>query len=141
MKEKEEDEEAEEDPPLPLLTLPIESAIKWPIIALSPPQELEGRAFYRQRDRLLRPLEPWNVGLSGPMVFIHDAYMYTSVNLHLSDFIISKISTRQKFRRIGPWTFDLVYESYTSHNTSCYCTITPSFHNCDYSYFHIRNEP
>ena len=109
--------------------------------ALSPPQELEGRAFYRQRDRLLRPLEPWNVGLSGPMVFIHDAYMYTSVNLDLSDFIISKISTRQKFRRIGPWTFDLVYESYTSHNTSCYCTITPSFHNCDYSYFHIRNEP
>ena len=32
MKEKEEDEEAEEDPPLPLLTLPIESAIKWPIM-------------------------------------------------------------------------------------------------------------
>ena len=32
MKEKEEDEEAEEDPPLPLLTLLIESAIKWPIM-------------------------------------------------------------------------------------------------------------
>ena len=32
MKEKEEDEEAEEDPPLPLLTLPIKSAIKWPIM-------------------------------------------------------------------------------------------------------------
>ena len=31
MKEKEEAEEAE-DPPLPLLTLPIESAIKWPIM-------------------------------------------------------------------------------------------------------------
>merc|ERR1712101_100625 len=26
--------------------------------APSPPQELEGWAFYRQRDRLLRPLEP-----------------------------------------------------------------------------------
>ena len=48
MKEK---EEAEEDPPLPLLTLPIESAIKWPI--------MDGfqilRCLWKCLDKMLQP--------------------------------------------------------------------------------------